>query len=311
MRLDSVIEASELTKSYGEIRAVDRISFEVMKGEFFGFLGPNGAGKTTTIRMLTGVIKPDSGTASIMDYDIQREPLKSKQLMGILPELANAYFDLTAWQNLMFLGELYGVPKPRRHERAILLLKKVGLCERKDQLVKGFSKGMRQRLLVCMALLNEPQILFLDEPTVGLDVQSARVIRDMLGELNEDGTTIFLTTHNMEEANQLCSRVAIINHGKIAAIDHPENLRRMASGLHSIEVAFDRPVNIESLSRLSRVSRARKMGDKFRLFTEAPHDLICQVVDYARDSGMNLVTLNLLAPTLEDVFVKLTGGRGE
>lgn len=309
--MEKTIEVSNLTKRYGEVIAVDGVSFEVARGEFFGLLGPNGAGKTTTIRMLTGVIKPDFGTAYIMGYDIQKEPLKAKQAMGILPEMANAYIDLTAWQNLMFLGELYGVSRTLRHERATMLLEKLGLYERKDQLVKEFSKGMKQRLLICMALLNEPKILFLDEPTVGLDVQSARLIREMLRELNQDGVTIFLTTHNMEEANQLCDRVAIINQGRIAAIDRPEKLRAMAEELQSIEIAFDKPVEIEPLAKLHNVVQAKKMGDKVRLYTRDPNDLIHEIVDYAEANELRFVALNVLAPSLEDVFIKLTEGREE
>lgn len=183
---------------------------------------------------------------------------------------------------------------------------KLGLYERRDRLVRGFSKGMKQRLLICMALLNDPTILFLDEPTVGLDVQSARLIRDMLLDFNERGTTIFLTTHNMEEANQLCDRIAIINQGRIAAIDSPEKLRATMAGLQSVEVAFDKSVNAQFLSKLPGVSEVKKMGDKVRLFTGAPGDLVGHIVDYVRSNNLRLVTLNVLAPSLEDVFVKLT-----
>ena len=317
MGADNAVEVSDLTKRFGDLVAVDHVSFQVGSGEFFGFLGPNGAGKTTTLRMLTGVLKPDAGTASVMGYDIQREPLKAKQLMGIVPETANAYIDLSAWQNLMFLGELYGVPKERRRQRAEELLRKLGLYERREQSVRGFSKGMKQRLLICMALLNDPSILFLDEPTVGLDVQSARLIRDMLREINEGGTTVFLTTHNMEEANQLCDRVAIINYGRIAAIDSPEKLRATVAGLQSVEVAFDKPVNAQFLSKLPGVGEVKKIGDKVRLFTGAPGDLVGHIVDYVRSNNLRLVTLNVLAPSYEDVFVKLTksleggGSRGK
>ena len=302
----NVIDAVNLTKQYGSVKAVDHVSFHVEDGEFFGFLGPNGAGKTTTIRMLTGVIKPDSGTASIMGHDIRKEPLKAKQVLGILPEMANAYVDLTAWQNLMFQSELYGVSKKAKEEHAVELLKKLGLYDRKVQPVKGFSKGMKQRLLVCMALVNDPRILVLDEPTTGLDVQSARLIREMLQDLAQTGVTIFLTTHNMEEANQLCDRVAIINHGKIAAIDRPEKLRSATKELESIEIAFDKPVEIESLARLPNVIDAKKMGDKIRLYTTDPDDLIHQIVGYAKANELKFVTLNVLAPSLEDVFIKLT-----
>ena len=299
------MEASNLTKCFGELVAVDHISFQIKKGELFGFLGPNGAGKTTTIRMLTGVIKPDEGTASIFGYDILREGLRSRQFMGIVPERANAYVDLTAWNNLMLIGELYGVPKKERQERATKLLKEFGLYERRQHLVRGFSRGMIQKLLLCMALINEPQILFLDEPTSGLDVGSQRLIRDMIGEFNKNGTTVFLTTHNMEEANQLCDRIAIINHGKIAAIDSPEKLRLRSSGLQSITVSFDQAVKADELAKVHGVNDVKKMGDKIRLYVDEPGVVINELVDFARSKNLKIISLNTLAPTLEDVFLKL------
>jgi len=268
-------------------------------------LGPNAAGKTTTIRMLTGVIKPDEGIASILSYDILREGLKSRQLMGIVPEMANAYVDLSAWNNLMLIGELYGVPMKQRQERANRLLKEFGLYERRKHLVRGFSRGMKQKLLLCMALINEPQILFLDEPTSGLDVESQRLIRDMIRELNKSGATVFLTTHNMEEANQLCDRIAIINHGKIAAIDSPERLRLRSSGLQSIEVSFDKLVSVEDLSKVHGVKEAKKTGDKIRLYVDEPSATLDKLVDFARSKRLRIISLNTLAPTLEDVFLKL------
>jgi len=285
--------------------AVDHISFQVKKKELFGFLGPNGAGKTTTIRMLTGVIKPDEGTASILGYDILGEGLKTRQLMGIVPETANAYVDLSAWNNIMLIGELYGVPKRQRQERASKLLKEFGLYERRKNLVRGFSKGMKQKLLLCMALINEPQILFLDEPTSGLDVESQRLIRDMIREFNRNGTTVFLTTHNMEEANQLCDRIAIINRGKIAAIDSPERLRLRSGGLQSIEVSFDRAVSVDELSKVHGVKEAKKTGDKIRLYVDEPSVVLDKLVDFARSKRLKIISLNTLAPTLEDVFLKL------
>jgi ABC-2 type transport system ATP-binding protein len=299
------VEVSSLTKSFGELVAVDHISFQVRKGELFGFLGPNAAGKTTTIRMLTGVIKQDEGTASVFGYDTLREGLKTKQLMGIVPEMANAYVDLSAWNNLMLIGELYGVPKKQRQEVASRFLKDFGLYERRNHLVKGFSRGMKQKLLLSMALINEPQILFLDEPTSGLDVESQRLIRDMIREFNRGGTTVFLTTHNMEEANQLCDRIAIINRGKIAAIDSPERLRLRSSGLQSIEVSFDKAINVEDLSQVRGVKEAKKTGDKIRLYVDEPSVIINKLVDFARSKRLKILSLNTLSPTLEDVFLKL------
>ncbi len=305
MTAENAVEVSNLTKHFGELVAVDRISFQVKKGELFGFLGPNAAGKTTTIRMLTGVIKPDEGTASILNNDILREGLKAKQVMGIVPEMANAYVDLSAWNNIMLIGELYGVPKKERKERAVSILKEFGLYDRRSQHVKGFSRGMKQKLLLCMALMNKPEILFLDEPTSGLDVESQRLIKDKIRDFNRGGTTIFLTTHNMEEANQLCDRVAVINHGKIAAIDSPEKLRMRSSGLQSIEVSFDRIIRIDELSKIRGVREVKKMGDKVRLYVDEPSAVLDGLVVFARSKNLKIITLSTLAPTLEDVFLKL------
>ncbi len=305
MNTENTVEVSNLTKSFGKLVAVDHISFQLKGGELFGFLGPNAAGKTTTIRMLTGVIKPDEGTASIMGYDILTEGLKTKQNIGIVPEMANAYVDLSAWNNIMLIGELYGVPKKQRQKRATKLLKEFVLYERRNHLVKGFSRGMKQKLLLCMALINEPQILFLDEPTSGLDVESQRLIKDMIREFNKGGATVFLTTHNMEEANQLCDRIAIINHGKIAAIDSPERLRMRSSGLQSVEVSFDKKISVDELSKIHGVREAKKIGDKIRLYVDEPSLVLDGVVDFARSKRLKIISLNTLAPTLEDVFLKL------
>jgi len=302
--METAIEVRDLTKNYGEITAVNHINFKVRKGEIFGFLGPNGAGKTTTIRILTGVIRPDDGTATIMGYNILKESLKAKQTISVVPEMANAYIDLTAWQNIMLIGELYGVKKGRQ-EKANHLLKEFQLYERRNHLARGFSKGMKQKLILCMALLTEPQVLFLDEPTGGLDVESARLIRDIVRQYNRDGTTVFLSTHNMEEANKLCDRIAIINYGRIAAIDSPENLRMESSSLKSVEASFDKSVSASELSKVLHVTQAKKIGDKVRLYTDEPHSVIDSLIDYARSKNLTIVSLNTLAPTLEDVFIKL------
>jgi ABC-2 type transport system ATP-binding protein len=256
--------------------------------------------------MLTGVIKPDEGVASIFSFDILQEGLKTRQLMGIVPEMANAYVDLSAWNNLILTGELYGVSKKERIERAIKLLRKFNLYEQRNQLVREFSKGMKQKLLLCMALINDPHILFLDEPTSGLDVENQRLIKDMIREFNKNDTTVFLTTHNMDEANQLCDRIAIINHGRIAAIDSPEKLRLQSSKLQSIEVSFDKTVNIEDFLRIQGVTEAKKTGNKIRLYIDEPSLVIDKLVDFARSKKLKIITLNTLAPSLEDVFLKLT-----
>jgi ABC-2 type transport system ATP-binding protein len=252
------IDVKNLTKRFGTTVAVNHISFSVQEGEIFGFLGPNGAGKTTTTRMLTGVIPPDSGTALILSYDILHQPVLAKQGFGVVPETANAYTDLTAWRNLMLMGELYGLPRARAEERAKDLLGTLGLLERKAQKVQAYSKGMKQRLILAMALLHEPGLLFLDEPTSGLDVQSTQMILSLLRDLNRAGTTIFLTTHNMEEANRLCHRVGIIRAGKMVAIDAPEKLKAAIGRVHTIEVSFDREIPGEAIRTLPGIVSANR-----------------------------------------------------
>ncbi len=261
--------------------------------------------------MLAGVIKPDEGKAHIFGYDVLSEGLKSRQLMGFVPEMANAYVDLSAWNNIMLTGELYGIPKQDRQARGEKLLKEVGLYQRKDYLVKGFSRGMKQKLLFCLALINEPRILFLDEPTSGLDVESQRLIRDMIRELNEKGTTVFLTTHNMEEANQLCDNIAIINHGRIAAIDSPEKLKSRSSGLQSIEVSFSKKAGNSDLIRIHGVNDVKKLGDKWRLYTDDTSMVIDGLVEFTKSRKVKIISLNTLAPTLEDVFLKLVREKEE
>lgn len=300
------IEVKDLTKKFNGFTAVDKISFMVKSGELFGLLGPNGAGKTTTIRMLTGIFKPTEGIALVGGYDIQKKPLEAKQLMGIVPEMANAYVDLSALRNLLLMGELYGIGKKERVEKAENLLKLFGLYERRNNKVKTFSKGMKQRIIVAMGLMNDPKILFLDEPTAGLDVESVRLIRRLIKEFNSRDITIILTTHNIEEANQLCDRVAIMNHGRIVAIDSPEKLKSTFQSAASIEVAFDREVKVEELSFGDVVMDMKKVGDKIRLYGKSTGEVIPRLVEYSQAYGNKIISLNTLAPNLEDVFVNLT-----
>lgn len=300
---NNVIEVVGVTKRYEKLVAVDHVSFEVRTGEIFGFLGPNGAGKTTTVRMLTGVIKADEGQATVLGHKVGS--LEAKQVTGVVPEMANAYNDLSGWNNLMLMAELYDVSARTAQEKGNRLLQELGLLERKDGLVKGYSKGMKQRLILAMALISEPEILFLDEPTSGLDVQSARLIKSLIQSLNDEGKTVFLTTHDMDEANQLCNRVAIINQGRIVAIDAPEKLKMATSSLHSVEVSFDGTINIESLQSLPGVSTVKKIGDKFKLYTAQPGQLVTTLVTYSGSNGLKIVSLNTLTPSLEDAFVAL------
>lgn len=290
---------------------MNHIAFEVKKGEVFGFLGPNGAGKTTTIRMLTGISIPTEGTATIMGYDIQSQSIEAKEQIGIVPDVSNVYNELSAWDNLIFTGKLYDMPKAHREKRAEELLRMFGLLDRCKEKVQGFSRGMKRRICIAMALMNRSQLLFLDEPTSGLDVQSVLVIRDLIRRLNQQGLTVFLTTHNIEEASQMCDHVAIINHGRIAVIDTPERLKRTVENLQSVEVAFETvsPNMLKELKEFPNVSNAVKEGDKFRLITNDPTSVLTSTWNYAQKNNLRLITVNTLGPSLEDVFVKLTGIR--
>ena len=306
---DAAIRVEGLTKYYGDFLAVDHISFEVQQGEVFGFLGPNGAGKTTTQRMLTGLLLPSEGRVLIFGHDLVHNPYPAKRRMGLVPEESNVYAELTAWENLLFTARLYRVPRRERAKRAQELLTAFDLWERRRVKVADFSKGMRRRLCIAMAIIHRPSLLFLDEPTPGLDVQSARLIRELIRELNSQGTTVFLTTHQIEEANQLCDRVAIIHRGKIAAIDTPERLKAAFRRVQSVEVALepDGQAHGRALSSLPGVTTAVKMGDKWRLYTEDPSALLPLVVRYAEGNGLRVVSLSTLGPSLEDVFLAITG----
>jgi ABC-2 type transport system ATP-binding protein len=300
------IEAHHIRKCFGSVTAVNDVSLTIREGEIFGFLGPNGAGKTTTTRILTGIIPSDGGSVTVLGHDIRTAALQAKQGFGVVPETSNAYVDLTAWQNLMLIGELYGLPSARASRRASDLLMTLGLIERKDQKVYAYSKGMKQRLILAMALLPDPELLFLDEPTSGLDVESTRMILSMLRELNRDGTTIFLTTHNMEEADRLCDRVAIIRAGSPVAVDAPEKIRTAVESVHRIEVSFDREIASDALAALPGVTGVERTGDKWLLTGENRDTVIHSLADFSRENHTAIVTLNTLVPSLDDAFLRLT-----
>lgn len=307
--MELVIEVEELTKYYGSILAVDSISFSVLRGEIFGLLGPNGAGKTTTVRMLTGLTRPTKGTAKVMGFDIVRDPKKAKRRMNLVPEVSNVYAELSVWDNLMFAGEIYGVPSAERRRRGKELLEIFGLYDRRGDKAGKLSKGLKRRVVIAMALMNEPELLFLDEPTSGLDVPSARLIRNLIRNLSKEGVTIFLTTHNMEEANYLCERIAIMSHGKIAAIDSPENLKNSIESSKSVVISFSelRRELREKLSKLQGVERVIVEGDKFKLYTADPSIVLEEVFRLAQGEGLRIVSINTMGPSLEDVFMILTG----
>ncbi|MFA5347636.1 MAG: ATP-binding cassette domain-containing protein [Methanoregula sp.] len=309
MNIMDAIEVSHLTKQFGTLTALNDVNFTVGIGETFGFLGPNGAGKTTTIRILTGISHPTSGTATIFGHDIGHDTIAARQSMGIVSETSNVYDDLTAWQNMMFSAELYNVGRNEREKKSIELLTLFGLYDRRNDIVHGFSKGMKRRLTLAMGLVNSPRLLFLDEPTSGLDVESNLIIRDVVADLIREGVTVFLTTHNIEEANIMCDRVAIINKGTIAAIDAPERLKKTIQSVQSIEFSFDHSSagQLDELRMLPNVNDARKAGDKFKLYSEDPSEVIEAVMAYAHAHDLKVISITTLGPSLEDVFIRLTG----
>ncbi len=303
-----VIEVRRLAKHFGKVQAVTGVDFDVREGEIFGFLGPNGAGKSTTVRMLTGVLEPTEGTATIEGHDIRAEALLSRAHLGIVPEEANVYLDLSVWQNVMLMAELYGIPRRERFENANRLLESLGLADRKNQKARALSKGLRQRLMLCTALVTGPEILFLDEPTSGLDVQSARLIRQIVRERNQMGLTVFLTTHNMDEAEEMCSRLAIINNGRIAAIDTPDGLRGVVHSRQYVELLFEgEPLDADGIKNIPGVTEVSSKEGRFHLYTETPGLVAVEAVRYADANGRSIGHICTRKPSLEEVYIHITG----
>jgi len=307
-----MIEVKNLTKKFGDFTAVDNISFDVKKSEVFGLLGPNGAGKTTTIRMLSTLSRPTDGTATIGGYDIIKKDNKVRQLIGLVSEKMIMYDRLTAEENLRFFGKLYSLPKSTLNERIDELLKLVQLAKWKDQKVGTFSTGMKQRMNVVRALLNMPKVLFLDEPTLGLDPQSTVEVREFIKKINkENETTIILTTHMMNEADILCDRIGIIDHGKIAALDTPTNLKNSISGANTtiliLEIANLTPDLIEIVRDLKCVETTSQENSTHIKIHAHGDDAFDSIIDAIRAKKGNIVSMQNIKPTLEDVFLHITG----
>jgi len=301
------IRATGLKKTFGTVTAVDDVSITVPEGSIFGFLGPNGAGKTTTIRMLTGVLIPDAGTVRIFGTDVARDPLTAKMKMGVIPENGTVYSDLSAVQNILLTAKFFGMDRFTREERADEILERLGLSDRRDNLVRTFSKGMRQRISIACAIIHAPPLLILDEPTTGLDVYSRRLVIDTVRHMNREGSTVLLTTHNIEEANALCSIISVINHGKIVATESPEKLKKTFDTSRYVEIAFDQPVEL-SLFSVPVITRAESWGDKWRLYTDDPDRAVKYLAAVAEREHLTIVSVATSNPTLEEAFVTLTAG---
>jgi len=307
-----MIEVKNLTKMFNDFTAVDSISFDVKKGEIFGLLGPNGAGKSTTIRMLCTLSRPTKGTATIGGYDIVKNDTEVRKLVGIVSEKMIMYDRLTAKENLQFFGSLFGLPKNVLDKRTGELLELVQLTKWKDSLVGTFSTGMRQRMNVIRALLNMPQVLFLDEPTLGLDPQSTVEIREFIRKINrENETTILITTHMMSEADLLCDRIGIIDHGKIVALDTSANLKRMIQGANTtilvLEISNLTPDLVSMVRSLECVEAVSQENSSHLRIHAHGNDAFDTIVDAVRARRIKIDSIQNLQPTLEDVFLHVTG----
>jgi ABC-2 type transport system ATP-binding protein len=308
----AVIHTEDLTKVYGgtDFAAVDRLNLDVVVGEIFGLLGPNGAGKTTTAGMLTTRVVPTSGRAFIAGVDVAAHPALAKQLSGIVSQQNTLDRQLTVWENLYFHGRLFGIKARESRRIADELLAQFQLSRWAKASVYALSGGMAQRLMVARAIFHRPSVLFLDEPTAGLDPQSRLALWDVLGELNGEGQTIMLTTHYMEEADRLCDRVAIMDHGRILALDTPAALKQ--------SIGADTIVTVRATADLGRlagllardvegVTRSRIAGDKLELHMRAGDRLVPRIVLSAERGGFDLVDVSIAEPSLETVFINLTG----
>ncbi|MEE8357173.1 MAG: ABC transporter ATP-binding protein [Anaerolineales bacterium] len=303
MNKEPIIYTNNLTRSFGDILAVDRISLSINPGEVFGFLGPNGAGKTTTIRMLAALLEPTSGEAYVSGFQVGKNNQKIRHRIGLLPEAPGLYAALTAEQNLVFYGTMYGVEEISHQIKRYLEL--LGLWNRRFEPVATFSKGMRQKLAIARALLHEPEILFLDEPTSGLDPQAARLVREFIEDLKGEGRTIILCTHNLEEADRLCDRVAVVN-GHLLALDSPKILRRNIFGRKVVvHLAEIKPEFEQSLGSFEFVTEVQVVENKIIISVENPETNNPALIRALVEEGAEILFVGELRRRLEDVYLEL------
>jgi ABC-2 type transport system ATP-binding protein len=307
-----VIRTIELTKVYPgmDVPAVDKLDLSVYAGEIFGLLGPNGAGKTTTAGMLTTRVLPSAGAAYVGAVDVVAHPALAKQLIGIVSQQNTLDRQLTVWENLYFHGRLFGISASESRRKADELLQQLHLSKWAKASVYALSGGMAQRLMMARAIFHRPAVLFLDEPTAGLDPQSRLALWEILGELNEAGQTILLTTHYMEEAEQLCARVAIMDHGKILALDTPAALKQSVGADTIVTVKADgdtRALSERLAEQVAGVRKTRLIDGGVELHVTGPERLVPRVVNAAESGGFDLVDLSISEPSLETVFISLTG----
>jgi ABC-2 type transport system ATP-binding protein len=310
---EAVIKVEGLTKHYGEVLAVNDISFSVNRGELFGFLGPNGAGKTTTINMLTGLARSDVGSINIAGIDCTRKPKAAQHLVGVVPDESNLYPELTGFDNLCFCAALYGMPKEERQERARELMDTFGLNDAANRKFGGYSKGMKRKLTFAAGIIHQPAILFLDEPTTGIDVASARQVRQIIAGLHQQGTTVFLTTHYIEEAERLCERIAFIVNGKIVRVDCTTDLLQPVKGQNILLLSIS-----DSKTDLSQ--EIKQAFPRYRIQSITPRKLrveskepviVGPLVHFLEDRGVQVSEALRQVPSLEDIFIQVTGIEAE
>jgi ABC-2 type transport system ATP-binding protein len=306
----SAVEVENLAKRFGDFLAVDHLNFSVQNGEIFGLLGPNGAGKSTLIRMLTTLVTPTEGTARIEGFDIVKQSNEVRQCIGVIPQAMTSDMDLTAMENMTIFAKLYGIGREKRKKTIATLLKDVDLEQWADKPVKMFSGGMRRRLEIARGLVHEPKLFFLDEPTTGLDPVSRVAVWEMLGRLKKERSlTILVTTHYMDEADKLCDRIAIIDHGKMVALDSPLKLKASIPGKNVLEAGFSRvPPGWEAtLKALPDVAEVKAVDSVFRISSHNGPRTTTALLEAVRAAGLSLTSLSVQSTTLDDVFAHYTG----
>ncbi|HXW94087.1 MAG TPA: ABC transporter ATP-binding protein [Nitrososphaerales archaeon] len=301
-----MIAAENLTKTFGTLTAVDNVTFKVNQGEVFGFLGPNGAGKTTTVRMLCCLISKTSGNARVGDYEVGNpdDALRIRRIVGLVPDNVGLYESLTAYENLDYYGSLYRLTDSQRKENNERYLKLLGLWEKRDVLVGTFSKGMKQKLAITRALIHDPQVLFMDEPTANLDPEASKAVREFILDLKKENRTIFLNTHNLDEAQRVCDRIGILNT-KLRAVGTPQELERLVSGRRTmIQLRQVNDTIVDSLNRLG-VKNLVRDGNSLVVDVENPDEENPEMVSAVTAAGGRIVTVTVLSGTLEDAYLKL------
>lgn len=300
------IEMIDLTKQFGTLKAVDHLSLEVERGEIFGLLGPNGSGKTTIINVLSGLSVPTSGGVRVMGYEVRRHARAVRQLLGAVPQETALYEELSAWTNMEFHADLFGIPRKEKKERITTMLQLVQLLDRKDSPVRTFSGGMKRRLALARALLHDPQLIYLDEPTLGVDIQARRAIWDYILSLRDQGKTVLITTNYLEEAQALCERLAIIDHGHLVALDTPQHLKQTYGG-SVVEIETARPSEArDALLVIAGVKEVKQEGNHLTITTEGIHNVVPPIINLI-SQGNELRDLAVREPTLDEIFLQLTG----